>query len=118
MPNAYIGSTEVVWTNNLPDLPVGSALFIQKFHANFESGKNIGQSLVLTKNSMWNYESEYQNRIIGGAVYSIRTAMLKDDSIGKINQQTAMSFQLYGDPLLTKEDLINAKNPKCGDKLG
>ncbi len=113
-PNAFIGSTGISYhsTASVP-LPLGGQLLRNEFHSEFESGKTAGEALAAAKQATYDYEYTDLTGQLSDLLHSIFTG----SENRKMNRKVAMEYQLYGDPFLTKKDMVNSNDPAC-DGIG
>jgi len=104
-PNVFIGSTRVSYFGNTKDVPVGSDIFFEEFHGNFDSGMEIGNAFLMAKKEVYGYD--YDGNLVVG-LRDFISSVKGDAKVKAINRKVALEYQLYGDPLLTKWDMTQA----------
>ena len=102
-PNVFIGSTDFSYFDSGYIRPIGGDLLLNKFHEEFDSGNTAGEALLSAKKYVYSHKYE-----------GLSSWVFTDNNEACVkNQKVAVEYQLYGDPLLTKADMINSKDLGC-----
>jgi hypothetical protein len=109
-PSAFVGSTDISYFSDILDFPIGADIIVNDYHGGLESGKTMGQALRDAKQHIYAYD--YSDRPLGGLINWLKTSFGENLAIRQ-NRKNAITYQLYGDPLLTKADMINSNSSGC-----
>jgi len=109
-PSVFIGSTGVSYFSGHWSMPTGSDLVLEGYHDGLESGKTAGRALADAKRKVYSYG--YDEGLLEGAAYLL-DSVLMDGRVTAMNRAAGLDFQLYGDPFLTKEDMVRSNSTGC-----